>query len=71
MVQVRSDLAQGAENKLPVGKIHMWDAKIGFTQDQIVIKEDVQIQRPGAQRKVRSRPAPVRCGGACPEARGE
>ena len=48
MVQVRSNLAQGAEYKLPVGKIHMWDAKIGFTQDQIVIKEDVQIQRPGA-----------------------
>ena len=48
MVQVRSDLAQGAEYKLPVGKIHMGDAKIGFTQDQVVIKEDVQIQCPGS-----------------------
>ena len=51
MVQVRSDLAQGAEYKLPVGKIHMGDAKIGFPQDQIVIKEDVQIQCPGSPAK--------------------
>ena len=51
MVQVRSDLAQGAEYKLPVGKIHMGNAKIGFTQDQVVIKEDVQIQCPGSPAK--------------------